>query len=225
MVKQSHPEVNNMDDKPQTKLYKTGMSEYSRLDKENGTKANIVQKAYEAAIADLGYSDKELMDSGKSKIVAKLMFSDKYLGNKQFNPLISDDFAEQNDIDKQRTLQNTLDLNLDTFVGNGGLIDRYGGLKRSNITAAVERHYDSQTAQKITSWAWMKAYDPKKSLSENVESYSQMIRQDPILAHTGAKLDSGKFQSIDEAANALATSLSGQSSKEVYQHKHGVDFN
>lgn len=214
-------------EKPEANLYSTGSKEASRLEKDYASKANIVQMAYEAAVTELGYSDKELMDHSKAKSVAKLMFSDKYLGNEQFNPLLKDHkgFAQKSDMEKQRDYKQMLELNLDTFVTNGGLIDRYGGLRRASVATGVERHYDNQVAQQITSWAWMKAYDPQKSLADNVENYAKIIRHDPILAHTGAKLDSGKFHSLEEAAQTLATSLIGQTNRDMFQYRHGVDFN
>ncbi|MBW2964252.1 hypothetical protein KY363_02225 [Candidatus Woesearchaeota archaeon] len=215
------------EEKPEAKLYKTGLKEVSGLEKGYAPKANMIQKAYEAAVAELGYSDKELLDRGKARMVAKVMFSDKYLGNEKFNPLLKGykGFAEKSDLEKQRDYKQMLDMNLDTFVSNGGLIDGYGGLKRAAMASAVERHYDSHIAQQMTSWAWMKAYDPQKSLAQNIESYANIIRQDPILAQTGAKLDAGKFQSLEDAAQTLATSLTGNLSRDTLQYRHGVDFN
>jgi hypothetical protein len=209
-------------------FYDTGTEMADKLETENGAKANIVQKAYEAAVEELGYSNKELMDSGKAKIVAKLMFSDKYLGNAEFNPLLKDKmysgFDDKEHADKQRLFQHMLGMNIDNFVGTGGIIDKYGGLQRLALTQTVERQYDNQTAQQLTSMAWNNVYDPKKSLTENMDAYANEIQKDPILAHTGAKLDPGKFDSVDDIANALATSLVGQSNKEGFKYRHGVDF-
>ncbi|MBU2561801.1 MAG: hypothetical protein KKD17_05885 [Nanoarchaeota archaeon] len=211
--------------RPEQELYSTGIKEAGKLDTQNGRKANVIQKAYEAAVSELGYSDKELMDPSKAKKVAKLMFSGKYLGNAGFNPLIGKDFAKMGEVEQQREYEHSLGMNLDAFVRNGGVIDRYGGLKRGSITDAVERHFTAQSAQQLSALAWQKAYDPGKPLSENMANYARVLSQDPILAHTGAKLDPGKFDSVDDIAQALTTSWSGRSSREGYQYRHGVDFN
>ncbi|MFC1741624.1 hypothetical protein ACFL3V_03760 [Nanoarchaeota archaeon] len=213
----------------QAGLYSKGMKEAGKLDSEYGEKARTVFKAYEAAVSERGYSDKELMNPGKSKEVAKLMFSNKYLGNAKFNPLLKQgmykDFDKKGDIEQQKLYQHMLGMNLDNFVSSGGVIDRYGGMQRLGVTQAVERQYDSQSTQQIMNWAWQKAYDPKKSLGENMDAYAKILQEDPILAGTGAKLDTGKFQSIEDIAQALTTSLKGRSSREGFQHTHDVEFN
>jgi len=209
-------------------FYDTASKKAGELEKENGPKANLIQKAYEAAVAELGYSNKELMDSGNAKMVAKLMFSDKYLGNKEFNPLLKgklyEGFDKKDHSDKQRLYQHMLGMNLDSFAATGGIIDKYGGLQRLAVTQAVERQYDSQTANQLMSMAWNNVYDPQKSLTENMQAYANELQNDPILAHKGAKLNPGKFDSVDDIANALATSLVGHSTKENFQYRHGVDF-
>ncbi|MBN1544328.1 hypothetical protein JW898_02595 [Candidatus Woesearchaeota archaeon] len=210
---------------PAKDIYSDGIKEAGKLDTQSGRKANMIQRAYEAAVSDLGYSDKELMDPSKAKKVAKLMFSDRYLGNAGFNPLVGKDFTKLDAIEQQREYEHSLGMNLDSFVRNGGVIDRYGGLRRGSITDAVERHFTAQTAQHLAGLAWQKAYDPDRSLSENMASYARVLSEDPILAHTGAKLDPGKFDSVDDIAQALTTSWAGRSSREGYQYKHCVDFN
>lgn len=213
------------DKKPEEKFYATATKEAAKLDAKNGQKANVLQKAYEAAVSELGYSDKQLMESGKAKNVAKLMFSDKYLGSAEFNPLLKDkEFGEKSEIQKQQSYENMLGMNLDSFVRTGGVVDRYGGLRRGSVAEAVDRHLQSQSSQQVSALLWQQNYDPNKSLADNMESYANVLRQDPILAHTGAKLDSGKFESIDDAAQAVATSVMGKSSREGYQYRHGVDF-
>ena len=206
-------------------FYATGTKEAGRLDKEYGQKANVIQKAYEAAVTELGYSDKELMNKGNAKSVAKLMFSGKYLGDAKFNPMIGKGFEGMNDIDKQREYEHKLGVNLDSFVSRGGIISRYGGLKRSAIAGAVEEEFGQKTTQQLMSLAWEKVYDPGKSLTDNMNAYASELQKDPILNHTGAKINSGKFESIDEIAQTLASSMSGQTNRQSFHYKHGVDFN
>ncbi len=213
---------------PAKGVYDSGVKAAAKLDKEYGKQANMIHKAYEAAVAELGYSDKEMVDKSKSKKVAKLMFSDKYLGNAKFNPLLQEsslyqDFEKKDDIEKGRLYEHMLGMNVDTVIRS--MIDQYGGMKRGSITAAVDRHYGNKTGQQLMSLAWQKAYDPDKSLEENMKSYVKILSQDPILSGTGANVDAGKFNSIDEAADALATSFRGQSTREGYQYEHGAQFN
>lgn len=206
--------------------YAQGIKEASRLDTESGKKANVLQKAYEAAVAESGYSDKEMMDTSKAKTVAKLMFGDKYLGNAKFNPLLKDEqFGKKSYIEQQQQFEHMLGINLDNFVRSGGIIERYGGLRRTTLAEAVERQYSSDTAQKLMSFVWNQTYDPKKSLGENVEAYVKVLQEDPILAHTGAKINPAKFDSIDEVAQAAANSMLGRSNRELFQYKYGAEFN
>ena len=189
----------------------------------------MVHKAYEAAVAELGLSDKELMDAGNAKKVAKLMFSNKYLGDAKFNPLLKGemykDFDNKGDIEQGRLYDHMLGMNLDNFVRNDGIIDAHSGLRRGSITEAVERHYNAQTARQLMALAWQKAYDPEKGLQENMANYVRVLQEDPILSGSGAKINAGKFDSIDDAAQVLATSLMGRSSREMYQHRYGAKFN
>ena len=211
---------------PQQKFYSSGTKEAAKLEKEGSKKTAVLQKAYEAAVADLGFSDKELMDAGKAKQVAKLMFGTKYLGNAKFNPLLKDKkFGEKSYIDQQRAYQQMFDVNLDNFAGDKGIIERYGGLRRAMMTEAVQRQADGLDRQRLMSFAWNQVYDPGKSLQENMEAYVEVIQEDPILAHTGAKIDGGKFASIDEAADVIASSMMGKTNRETFQYKHGADFN
>jgi hypothetical protein len=217
------------DMKQEEKLYKSGVKEAGKLDAEYGKKANIVQKAYEAAVAELGLSDKELLDQGKAKKVAKLMFSNKYLGNSQFNPLMKDSmykgFSEKSSTEQQQLYEHMLGMNLDSFVRTNGIIDSHGGLQRTTIATAVERNYSGMEARQLMAMTWQKVYDPEKGLGENMKSYVAALQQDPILAGTGAKVDAGKFESVDDVAQALATSFMGRSTREGYQYKHGANFN
>jgi hypothetical protein len=211
------------------KLYATGAKEAARLDKDHGAQAAVIHKAYEAAVAELGLSDKELMDAGNARKVAKLMFSSKYLGNAKFNPLLKGelykDFDKQGEIEQGRLYDHMLGVNLDTFVRSGGIIDTHSGLRRGSLTEAVERHYNGQTVRQLMALAWQKAYDPEKGLQENMASYVKALQDDPILSGSGAKIDAGKFDSIDDAAQVLATSLMGRSSREMYQNRYGAKFN
>ncbi|MFH1064186.1 MAG: hypothetical protein V1729_03845 [Candidatus Woesearchaeota archaeon] len=213
---------------PARQVYDSGVKAAARLDKEYGRKANVIQKAYEAAVDELGYSDKELSDKSKAKKIAKLMFSDKYLGNAGFNPLLKEsslyqDFEKKDDIEKGRLYEHMLGMNVDTLVR--GTIEQYGGLKRSGLVAAVDRHYNNKAAQQLMALAWQKAYDPDKSLEQNMKSYVDALSQDPIISGSGAKINPGKFESIDDAAHALTTAFRGQSTRDSYQYDHGVDFN
>ncbi len=205
--------------------YNTGIKEATRLEGEYDQKANTIQRAYEAAVSELGYSDRELQDPTKSRKVAKAMFSEKYLGSSEFNPHISKEYAKMGEVDQQEELSNKLGMNLQNFVGPQGIIARYGSLKRGIVTQSVERQFDDKAASQITSWAWMKAYDPDASLEQNMKNYAALVQQDPILSGTGAKLDPGKFDSVDDLAQALVTSLRGNSSRQGFQYGHGVQFN
>jgi hypothetical protein len=216
--------------KPEQKIYAEGIKEVTKLESENGKKLNVMHKAYEAAVAELGYSDKELMDNTKARKVVKLMFSDKYLGNEKFNPLLGEselykEFAKKGGVEQQRLYQHMLGTNLDSFVSSQGIIEQYGGLRRGAFGQAVERQQDRQVTQQMMSWAWTKAYDPDKPLEENIQSYMKILQQDPILAHTGTELDAGKFQSIDDIASTVTSSMKGQTSREGFQYQHGADFN
>jgi hypothetical protein len=217
------------DGKPEKRLYSTGTKEATRLEKDHSQQATMVHKAYEAAVAELGLSDKELMDAGNAKKVAKLMFSNKYLGDAKFNPLLKGemykDFDNKGEIEQGRLYDHMLNMNLDSFVRNGGFIDTHSGLRRGSLTEAVERHYNGQTVRQLMALAWQKAYDPEKGFAENMERYVGTLQEDPILSGTGAKVNAGKFDSIDDAAQMLATSLMGRSSREMYQNRYGAKFN
>jgi hypothetical protein len=214
---------------PSTELYSKLTKEADRLEAENGKKANVIQKAYAAAVSELGYSDKQLMDEGKAKKVAKLMFSDRYLGNAQFNPLLKETpyagFAQKTDVDKQRDFEHMLGMNMHSFVATGGVIDRHGGLRRGSITEAVERHYNSDVAQRLNALAWQQLYNPEASLGDRIASYAGVLHQDPILAASRAKVSPSKFDSVDDITQALTTSAMGRSSREMMQHKYGAQFN
>ena len=211
------------------KFYATAQKEAGRLDQEYSGKTNVILKAYEAAVEELGYSDKELMDTSKSKKVARLMFSDKYLGNEKFNPLLQGEaykgFGKKGEVEKQNAYESLFGMNLNSFASNGGIIDRYGGLRRGSMIDSVERQFNNKQTQQLMALAWQKVYDPDKSLGENMKNYAAVLGEDPILAHTGAKLDSGRFESVDDIAQALATSLLGRSTKEGFQYRNGVKFN
>lgn len=205
--------------------YNTGIKEVTKLETEYDAKANTIQRAYEAAVQELGYSDRELQDQHKARKVAKVMFGDKYLGSSEFNPHISKDYAKMGDMEKQEELSNKLGMNLQSFVGPAGVIARYGSLKRLALTQAVDRQFDEKAGQQLATWAWQKAYDPDASLDQNMKNYAAVLQQDPILSGTGAKLDPMKFDSVDDLANALVTSMRGQSSRQGFQYGHGVEFN
>lgn len=206
-------------------IYNTGIKEATKLEAEYDAKANTIQKAYEAAVQDMGYSDREMQDPTKARKVAKAMFSDKYLGNTEFNPHLSKGHAELGDMEKSLDMKERLGMNLQDFVGRAGLIARYGSLQRTTVAQAVSRHLDDKVAEGTAEWIWDKAYDPDASLADNMKNYAELLKQDPILSGTGAKLDPGKFDSVDDMANALATSLRGNSSRQGFQYGHGVDFN
>lgn len=215
--------------RPEQKFYSDAIKEAGELEKMHGRKANVIQQAYEAAVAELGYADRELVDPSKAKKVAKLMFSDKYLGNESFNPLLKENkscegFSEKGDVEKQRLYEHVLGMNLQSFVGNGGMIDRYGGLKRGTITEAVAMQFNSQAAQQLAALAWQSVYDPDNTVQENLANYAQALQEDPILAHTGKRIDAGRFESIDDAAQALTTSIMGRATREGFQYRYGVDF-
>ena len=214
---------------PSKDTYSKLIKEADRLEAENGKKANVVQKAYEAAVAELGYSDKEMMDEGKAKKVVRLMFSDKYLGDAKFNPLLREKqyagFDQKSYVDKQRDFENMLGLNLQAFVATGGIIDRNSGLKRGSITEAVERHYSNDVAQRLNALAWQQLYNPDVSIGDKVNGYLGVLNQDPILSGSGSKVSPNKFDSIDEAAQAVTTSAMGRFSRESMQHKYGAQFN
>ncbi len=206
-------------------IYSKGMREAGRLEGEYDKKANTVQKAYEAAVEELGYSDKELMDKNKAKEVAKLMFSDKYLGNAEFNPHISDKYSGLEDTDKDREMDHALGMNLSSFVGTNGIIDRKGGLKRGSVADALEGHYANRVAQQISSWTWTQVYDPKADLEQNMRNYADALNKDPILSGTGNSVDPMRFESVDDIAQTLTGSMMGHTSRSAYQYRHGVDFN
>ncbi|MBW2971531.1 hypothetical protein KY359_00715 [Candidatus Woesearchaeota archaeon] len=214
-----------MPENKQKSNYQKGVSEAARLEGDYDRKANIVQKAYEAAVEELGYSDKELLDKNKAKEVAKLMFSDKYLGNAGFNKHIGSDYAKLGETDKDRTLEHSLGISLNTFVGTNGIIDRKGGLKRGMMADALENHYANKAAQQINMWAWKQAYDPKASLDQNMQNYATLLNQDPILSGSGKTINPMKFESVDDIANTLTGSMMGHTNRTAYQYRHGVDFN
>jgi hypothetical protein len=214
---------------PSKDVYSKLTKEADRLEADNSKRASAVQKAYEAAVSELGYSDKELMDEGKAKKVARLMFSSKYLGNAQFNPLLKEPqykgFAEMSYTDQQRAYDTMLGMNLQSFVATGGIIDRNSGLRRGSITDAIERHYSADTAQRLNALAWQQLYNPDASIGDKLNSYTGVLNQDPILSGSGAKVGNNKFDSIDEAAQAVTTSAMGRASRELMQHKYGAQFN
>jgi hypothetical protein len=210
-------------------LYTKLTKEADKLETEYGKKANVLQRAYEAAVSELGYADRELVDETKAKKVAMLMFSDKYLGDAKFNPLLNaplySGFGKKGDVEKQRDFEHMLGMNLNSFVGKGGIIDHHDGLKRVSMASAVERQYQAQMMQQLTSLSWQKLYDPKKSLGDRVASYMGVLHQDPILSGTGAKTDPTKFDSVDDVARALTMSTMGSMNRDTLQHKYGAQFN
>jgi hypothetical protein len=220
--------MNTQKEKPEQKTYQSGIKESGRLEKQQQSKSSVLHKAYEAAVAELGYSDKELIDPSKGKKVAKLMFSGKYLGNASFNPLLKDgmykSFGEKSEGDKQRLYQHMLGMDLNTFVRDDGIASKHG-MKRGAITGVIENYLSSQTAHQLTTDLWMKTYDPDKSLSDNIANYVNVLQEDPILAYKDTKVNAGKFESIDDVAQAVTTSLLGQSNRDTYQHRYGAKFN
>jgi len=205
--------------------YSNGQKEVSVLDTQYGEQANVLQTAYEAAVKKLGYSDKELQSDRKAKHVAKEMFSDEILGSKEFNPLLDGDLKGKSDVEKQQAYDNMFSLDLNSFVGSQGIIERNGGLQRTIMANAVDRHYNAKTAGQITAWAWQQAYDPEKSYGENMEAYGELLNQDYALQGGNASVDVGKFNGIDDIAQALATSLMGRQTVENFKNRNEVEFN
>lgn len=220
--------MNTQKERPEQKTYQSGIKESGRLEKQQQSKSSVLHKAYEAAVAELGYSDKELIDPAKGKKVAKLMFGSKYLGNSTFNPLLNDSmykgFSEKSEGDKQRLYQHMLGMDINTFIRDDGIASKHG-MRRGTITGVIDNYLNSQTAHQLTTELWMKTYDPDKSLSENIAKYAKVLQEDPILAYKKTEVDTGKFESIDDVAQAVTTSLLGQSNRDTYQHRYGAQFN
>jgi len=133
-------------------------------------------------------------------------------------------FGEKSEGDKQQLYQHMLGMDLNSFVGSDGVASKHG-MSRGTVTGVINNYLNHQTERKLTAELWTKTYDPDKSLSDNISNYARVLQQDPILAHTNTNVNAGKFESIDDVAQAVTTSLLGQSNRDTYQHKYGAKFN
>jgi hypothetical protein len=213
---------NNKEEKFEEKAYKSCVKGAERLRADNERKASILYRAYEAAVAELGYTDTELLDKGKSMKVAQLMFSDKYLGNTDYNPLLKNelhkDFAKKDHLDKETVFEHMFGLTL----ANMNNIARQGGLRRGALMENVEHHYRQDEHKRIDALAHTLVYDTNKSYADNMARYANVLTQDPMIK--GAKMDT-KNMSLEEMAGALTSSARGGITREQYQHRYGVQFN
>jgi len=204
----------------QKQIYADGLKATRDISRLNGDKETVLHIAYNAAVAELGYTDKDLMDKNKSRQVAKLMFSDKYLGNAEFNPLLGDSYASMDSPEQQRELKTKLGMNLHSFVGGQGVIDRYGNLRRGVLGDAVDKQLRGDTMQQVEAFLWEKTYDPEKSMQENIEAYAAVVGQDPHLKDN--EWDKSKLESLDDAASEVGNSWLGQNTREGLEYRLGA---
>lgn len=74
-----------------TKIYNCARDAYKSLDKKGSKSKRVLMSCFYAALDELGYSEDELAsDIQKATKLATALYSSKYLGNKKYNPLLTD---------------------------------------------------------------------------------------------------------------------------------------
>lgn len=211
-------------------IYDKGKKEAVGLEKTYSEKSAVLLGAYSKALAELGYDQQDMVDPVKAKKAARLMFSDKYLGNEEHNPLLKSDPAfagysgMSRDADKQRAFRSAFGLDEQSLTKENGLIDQ-AGFKLPGFSGYLERHFDQMKSQDLTSMLWSKVYDPEKSLCENIDKYTKVLGSDPMLAYHDAGIDSRRVTSLDQLAGLLADSMSGDLTQKELAQKWGADLN
>jgi len=199
--------------------FKKGKEEVKNLGGDIDRKAGLIHTAYEAAVAELGYTQDDLMDSGNSKEVVKLMFSDKYLGSKEFNKYISEDHAGKSHTDQQRDFKGKLGMTTNDCLS---VIAKYGNLQRGALERGVDQHYSRELGESMTSWIWHQAYDPKADLEQNMRNYAELLKEDPVL--TNADINPMKFDSVEDITGEVFNALQGNSTVKRYEKARGAEF-
>ena len=211
-------------------IHREGVKKAWELDDRYSEKNQVLQKAYSAAAAELGYKDNDLKDAQKSAQLARLMFSGKYLGNSDFNNLLSDDpFASViqsgDDVDKARGFQEMFGVNAEQLAGANGIFSRYGDLTLFNFARYLSSLHEGQVERDVGAFLWSSVYDPEKNWTENFGEYQKVIANDAILAHNGKEVDPGKFASLEDATKLASKSLTGKTTVDDFVNRWGVNLN
>ena len=214
--------------RPELKVYLGGIDAKDKLRSEHGEKASVLQKAYEAAVQELGYNNNDLNNKRKAQAVATLMFSDKYLADEGFNPLLKGNdmykgFKNKDSVEQDILYEQMFEMTANSLAGKGSHIDRYGELTRSSFVDLVEKTQNGKLNQQMSSFIWNNVYDSGKSISDNISAYNNVLANDPILSQGRGKLDL-KDQDLDSMTQLLVTSMLGRSTQSNYANAHGIEF-
>lgn len=196
-------------------VYADAVSERKKWLKEEGERKQALKSIYTAASAELGYTDEELANN-KDKMLelVRLMFSDKYAGNKALNSLLAKDpaysgFAAGSEVARQLAHKHALGLNYNILFNmiQGGDIHSLDDLTFTDLA--------SKLAQRGVSEKSSVFLDGKvgTGMQEKKDNYAKLAEQDP---HIG-KLNSSILDFADVqryAANSIAGNLSRASLEE-----------
>ncbi len=211
------------------KLYQEGLKKAWSLDDKYSEKTQILFKAYLAAAQELGFKDKDLLDAEKGAQLARLMFSDKYLGNADFNPLLKSDSTLKalfgtDELDAQRIYLAAFGVNAETLGGANGYAQQHG-LQQQTALSIFTDASERNKRKDLESFLWNIVFDPEAPWGDNLESYTKLLSNDPILSHYGRSVSPKKFFSLDDAAKTAVKSLQGKSTLDEFVHKWGVSLN
>lgn len=213
---------------PALETYQKGMAAHEKLSAEYDQKTTMLHKAYEAAVEELGYSHNDLASKRKSQDVARLMFSNKYLGNEEFNPLLKSnaaykDFADKDTVEQTQMYEQLFGVTAQALTDKGGLLDRFGGgIQRGVFTNAIDRSNSSKLSQQMSSFIWNSVYDPGKKMADNIKAYNDVLVNDPILSQGRGNIDL-KDQDLETMTDMLTTSLAGDSTRSSFTNQYGAN--
>ncbi|MFT4303787.1 MAG: hypothetical protein ACMXYG_04420 [Candidatus Woesearchaeota archaeon] len=169
-----------------------------KAETEAQTRKTSLRSMYEGALQELGYTEQQLRNNTDAmKQVAKLMFSEKYAGNEQYNKMLSTNpfykgFSTTSQEKKQEIHGLALGIDYNVLLSqiDSGQIERFddevmtsiiGNINRSKIRNEVNSYINSQTTGDL--------FERKKTLSE-------IASQDPLIQGVSDRLDIPQLQNL-----------------------------
>jgi len=204
------------------KTYAAAVKAHSSIEKDAAARKSALKTLYESAVQELGYSEKELTNNrDKQMEVAKLMFSDKYAGNADMNPLLeaskmySGWDSGLSAAEKQQIHLSALGTNYSKFMegAQGYSLSSHGF---NTILQQTERRF----MQDATNASLFDLVEKDSgSHAETAFRYAALASLDPNIA----KID-GKNLDLHEVKGIASQSISGQYDRATLEETVGVEL-
>lgn len=179
-------------------IFSNAIKVKAEAEKEGQQRKQTFNSIYHAAVTELGYTDMQLRNNTDAmKEVAKLMFSDKYAGNSQYNTMLAESpfykgFNEADNERKQELHRLALGIDYNTLLSQieAGELDRLddeaafsiaSNVSRSTVRNRVNSYINNQTPGDL--------FERKRILGE-------IASQDPLIQGVSDKLDIGDLQNL-----------------------------